>query len=68
MMIEGGALKVTKGTMIVMRGIRLNNLYFLKESTMIGGAATVCSDIGDGASITTRLWHMRLGHADEKAM
>ena len=39
--IEGGALKVTKGAMIVMRGTRLNNLYFLQGSTVIGVATTV---------------------------
>ena len=61
-MIESRPLTVTKGDMIVMRSTRLNNLYFLKESTMIGGVATICNDIGEDASDTTKLWHMRLGH------
>ena len=36
--IDGRFMKVTKGDMIVMRGKRLNNLFFfLQESTVIGG-------------------------------
>ena len=65
---RGGALKVSKGAMIVMRDTILNNLYFLQRSTVIGIATTVCYDIGEDASDTTRLWHMRLGNAREKTM
>lgn len=35
-----------------------NNLYFLKGSTFIGGAATVADKIGEFASGTSRIWDM----------
>ena len=43
------ALKVTKGSMIMMRGTRLNNCIFLQGSTVIVRAITVCSDNGEDA-------------------
>ena len=50
MTVEGGALKVTKGAMIVMKGTQLNNMYFLQGSIVIGGPTTVCCDnIGEDA-------------------
>ena len=42
--LEDATVKVTKGSMVVMRGVRENNLYYLKGKTVIGGLA---------ASITT---------------
>jgi len=32
--IRDGVLKMTKGSMVVMKGIRGNNLYYLKGSTV----------------------------------
>ena len=32
--IKNGVLKMTKGSMVVMKGIRRNNLYYLKGSTV----------------------------------
>ena len=34
--IRGGVLKMTKGSMVVLKGVRQNNLYYLKDSTVIG--------------------------------
>ena len=34
--IRDGILKITKGTMVVMKGVRQENLYYLKGSTTIG--------------------------------
>jgi len=34
--IRDGVLKMTKGSMVVMKGIRRNNLYYLKGSTVTG--------------------------------
>ncbi|BBN69538.1 hypothetical protein Prudu_1005S000200 [Prunus dulcis] len=62
--MEGGVLKAVHGALVVMKGTRRNNLYFLQGSTVIGGAAV--TEAADADS--TRLWHMRLGHAGEKAL
>ena len=32
--IRDGVLKMTKGSMVVMKGVRRNNLYYLKGSTI----------------------------------
>ena len=42
--LEDATVKVTKGSMVVMRGVRENYLYYLKGKTVTGGLA---------ASITT---------------
>jgi len=34
--LENGILKVTKGSLVVMKGIRDKNLYYFKGSTVIG--------------------------------
>ncbi|CAL9009565.1 unnamed protein product, partial [Prunus brigantina] len=65
--MEGGVLKAVHGALVVMKGTRRNNLYFLQGSTVIGGAAVTEAADADSTD-TTRLWHMRLGHAGEKAL
>ena len=62
--LENGALKVSTGVLTVMRGERRKNLYFLQGNSVVGGAATVV----DKGADTSKLWHMRLGHAGEKAL
>lgn len=64
--IEGGVMRVTKGALVVMRGQKNENLYVLQGSTVLG--ATTDSSSIDTDSDTTRLWHMRLGHMDERGM
>ena len=61
--MEAGILKVTYGVVVVMKGLRRNNLYFLQGKTVVGRAATI-----EIAVDTTKLWHMRLGRVGEKAM
>jgi len=41
--IRNGVLKMTKGSMVVMKGIRQNNLYYLKGSTVTGQVETSIS-------------------------
>jgi hypothetical protein len=63
----GGVLKVSKGSLVIMKGLMKSaNLYVLSGDTIIGTvavsfAATVtsenCSD--------SKLWHMRLGHMSQ---
>ncbi|MBT0604656.1 GAG-pre-integrase domain-containing protein, partial [Klebsiella quasipneumoniae] len=50
-----------------MKATRKGNLYFLNGSTVIG-RVDVSTSSEDDASDTSRLWHMRLGHASENAL
>ena len=38
--IQDGVLKMIKGSMMVMKGVRWNNLYYLKGSTVTGQVET----------------------------
>jgi len=59
--IKDGVLMMTKGSMAVMRGIRQNNLYYLKGSIVTGQVKTYISS----DDVCTQVWHMRLGHGGE---
>ena len=45
--IKDAILKMTKGSMVVLKGIRQNNLYYLKCNTVTGQVATF-TDTDDG--------------------
>ena len=64
MMLEDEILKVTKGSIVVMKGIRDRNSYYLKGSTTT--SSLIASVISNKDA--TQLWHMRLGHTGEKSM
>ena len=51
--MQDGILRVTSGTLVMMKGTKKNNLYYFQGSTIIGIAATVFSE--DVVSKTTRL-------------
>nr|CAD1829379.1 unnamed protein product [Ananas comosus var. bracteatus] len=59
-----GVIKVSKGALVVMKGIRVGNLYKLLGSTMTDEtyAATENDDL------PLRLWHRRFCHMSEKGM
>ena len=38
--INDGVLKMTKGSIVVLKGVRQNNLCYLKDSTVTGQVAT----------------------------
>ena len=57
-----GVLKMLKGSMVVLKSARHNNLYYLKGYTVIGQLETSVGSDED----STRLQHIRLGHTDEK--
>ena len=60
--IRDGVLKITKGSMVVMKGVRQNNLYYLKVSIVTGQVKTsIFSD-----DICTQVWQMTLRHGGEK--
>ena len=49
-----------------MKSTRRNNLYYFQGSTFIGSASIV---LGRDADLdATKLWHMRLGHTNEKSL
>jgi len=63
----GGVLRAIYGALLVLRGTRIGNLYFLDGSTIIGTTA-VSKSLEDDEADNSRLWHMRLGHPGEKAL
>ncbi|KAH9669160.1 Integrase catalytic domain-containing protein [Citrus sinensis] len=60
--IEGGTMKFTHGTMVILQGVRRYNLYYLK------GGTTDEANVAEAHSDTTKLWHVRLGYAGEKSL
>ncbi|KAG8362995.1 hypothetical protein BUALT_BualtUnG0016000 [Buddleja alternifolia] len=61
MKLESGTLKVVKGSMVIMKGIRRNGIYSLIGCTVIGSISSVESD-------RTVLWHRRLSHVSERGL
>jgi len=62
--IRYGVLKMTKSSMVVMKGVCRNNLYFLKGSTVTGLVETSSSS-DDGC---TKVWQMKVRHGGEKSL
>jgi hypothetical protein len=60
---DNGVLKVSQGNCVVLKAERINNLYYLKGSTVTRSTAVV--SFASNTS-NTKLWHMRLGHMSEK--
>ncbi|KAG8492267.1 hypothetical protein CXB51_009957 [Gossypium anomalum] len=64
---ESGVLKISKGSLIVMKGQRkIAKLYVLQGSTIIGDTAVTSSSLSNDD--ITKLWHIRLGHMSENGM
>ena len=40
----GGVMRISKGALVVMKGLKQNGLYFLQGSTITGAAAVSSSD------------------------
>ena len=59
----GGVLKVSKGSLVLLKAIRSGSLYLLQGSTVTGSAAVASSNKDD-----TKLWHLRLGHMSKKGI
>ena len=64
--LQNEILKVVSGALVVMKGIRRNNLYLYQGSTAVGTVAAVSE--AEKVAEMSRLWHMRLGHAGEKSL
>ena len=64
---EGGALEVSKGAIIVMKGHkRIANLYVLKGTLVTGDAVVTFKSMTYGD--VTQLWHMHLRHMSVNGM
>ena len=64
---EGGEIKISKGSLTLMKGKRRGNLYFLSATT-ITDHGTVAQAILVANDEQTRVWHKCLGHMSEKGM
>jgi len=62
--IRNWVLKMIKGSMVVLKGVRRNSLYYLKGSMVTGQVTTFTNSDND----CTQLWHMRLRHTGEKSL
>ncbi|KAG8471889.1 hypothetical protein CXB51_036391 [Gossypium anomalum] len=59
--------KISKGSIVVMKGQRKTaKLYVLQGSTIIGDTTVASFSLSDND--ITKLWHMRLGHISENNM
>jgi len=56
-----GVLKIFSGSLVVLKGIQRNNLYYLRGSAVIENLATSVHLEDD----SIRIWHMRFGHEKE---
>ncbi|KAG6407711.1 hypothetical protein SASPL_130708 [Salvia splendens] len=61
--MRDGILKATSGALVMLKGVRKNNLYYYQGSTVVGTVATTTSSNKKDAE-ATKLWHLRLGHAE----
>ena len=62
--VEMGTIKVLKGSLLVMKGLRKNGIYLLLGSTIIGSVSAMA-----GSSLNnTMLWHKRLGHVSQRGL
>ncbi|KAK3026189.1 hypothetical protein RJ639_042141 [Escallonia herrerae] len=59
-----GVMRIMKGALVVMKGLKQNSLYLLQGNTVTGVAVIASSS--DIDSDTTKLWHMRVGHMSER--
>ena len=62
--IRDGILKMISSSMVVLKGVRRNNLYYLKGSKITEKIVTSTNSDND----YTQLWNMRLGHTGEKSL
>lgn len=61
---NNGNLTVSKGALILMRGVRSNGLYVLSAKTIVGSL-----DISEAQNLSQpNIWHLRLAHISEKGL
>jgi len=57
-----GGIKVTNGSMTILKGEHIANLYKMEGSITVGDASAATEKEN-----TTRFWHMHLGHMSERS-
>ncbi|XP_047320437.1 uncharacterized protein LOC124924441 [Impatiens glandulifera] len=62
---EKDVLRVTKGSLMVMRGVREKSIYIFQGNNLVGDMMAVAEprDVSP-----TSLWHKRLGHVSERGL
>ena len=61
---EGGAVQISKGSLICMRVVLRSGIYLLQATTLTGEAAIVSINFRSKAS----LWHLRMSHISEQGL
>ena len=59
-MEKGGATKISKCALVIMKGQKVGNLYRLVENTVVGGVALFTP--AESSTDDTKLWCIRLSH------
>ena len=62
--VRDGVLKMIKGSMVVIKGVSRDNLYYLKGSTVTSQVETSSSS-DDGC---TKVWQVKVGHGGGKSL
>ena len=62
--VRDGVLKMIKGSMVVMKGVRRDNLNYLKGSTVTGQVETSSSS-DDSCK---KVWHVKVEKGGEKSL
>ena len=65
--MRDGIFKATSEALVMLKGVRKNNLYYYQGSIVVGTVVTTTFSSKKDAE-ATKLWHMRLGHAGEKSL
>ena len=60
---KDGIMKITKGSLIVMKGKKVSMLYILIGNTVMG--KVVVTTTVESSTDDAKLWHIRLGHIGE---
>ena len=59
-------MKITKGSLLVMKGQKVNKLYRLIGNIVVGGV--IVKTPTKSSTDDTKLWHMQLGHIGERTI
>ncbi|XP_071933679.1 uncharacterized mitochondrial protein AtMg00300-like [Coffea arabica] len=59
---------ISKGSLVVLKGVKHSTMYILQDSTLIGSAAAAVASSEDRKYDMTKLWHIRLGHMSGRGM
>ena len=61
---ENGCLKVVRGSLVIMKGVKVDGLYILDGRSLIGSV----SNVQNHHISKKRMWLIRLGHISERGL